>query len=108
MTNKQQTPAKTINNRALIQAVRRCLCDAIAPQVVEIHDHSHRHIHHRQYTGGAHLHITIIAADFAGISTLAQHRLINNLLKSWLDNGEIHALQLHTAAYHPCTEEVAS
>jgi len=43
----------------------------------------------------SHFNITIVSPEFEGKNLLAQHRMINALLKDELENS-IHALALHT------------
>ena len=46
--------------------------------------------------GGDHLHATVIAPQFAGLSRLEQHRMVYTAVQSRLDDGAIHALALTT------------
>ena len=48
--------------------------------------------------GGDHLHATVIAPQFAGLSRLEQHRLVYGAVQRRLDDGSIHALALKTRA----------
>jgi acid stress-induced BolA-like protein IbaG/YrbA len=45
---------------------------------------------------GQHFAATVIAEQFSGLTTIKQHRLVNDALKAYLDSGAIHALQLKT------------
>lgn len=45
---------------------------------------------------GDHLRATVVAAQFAGLSRLAQHRLVKAAVKERFDDGTIHALSLKT------------
>ncbi|MCB1537767.1 MAG: BolA family transcriptional regulator [Rhodospirillales bacterium] len=46
---------------------------------------------------GDHYAVIITAAAFAGLSRVAQHRLVQNALKGKLGT-DLHALQIHTRA----------
>ncbi|PLS68347.1 MAG: BolA family transcriptional regulator [Cyanobacteria bacterium M5B4] len=48
------------------------------------------------YNDGQHFTAIVIAEQFAGQTMIKQHRLVNDALKSYLDDGSIHALQLKT------------
>jgi acid stress-induced BolA-like protein IbaG/YrbA len=45
---------------------------------------------------GQHFSAIVIAEQFSGLTTIKQHRLVNDALKAHLDSGTIHALQLKT------------
>ncbi|MBA2709218.1 MAG: BolA family transcriptional regulator [Tatlockia sp.] len=62
------------------------------PQFLNIEDESFMH----NVPDGAETHfkLTIVAEKFTGLSKLARHRLINQLLSSELNSG-LHALSLH-------------
>jgi len=45
---------------------------------------------------GDHLRATVVAAQFAGLSRIAQHRLVKAAVKERFDDGTIHALSLKT------------
>ena len=50
-------------------------------------------------TGTAdHLHATVIAPQFEGVSRIDQHRMVKAAVRSRFDDGSIHALSLKTAA----------
>jgi stress-induced morphogen len=46
--------------------------------------------------GGDHLRATVTAEQFAGLSRIAQHRLVYAAVQDRLDDGSIHALSLKT------------
>jgi len=48
--------------------------------------------------GGDHLAADVVAAQFAGLSRIEQHRLVYAAVQSRLDDGAIHALALKTRA----------
>lgn len=48
--------------------------------------------------GGDHLWASVVAPQFAGVSLIAQHRMVYAAVKARLDDGTIHALALKTRA----------
>ncbi len=46
--------------------------------------------------GGDHLFAEVIAPQFADLSRLEQHRLVYAAVKTYMDDGTIHALALKT------------
>ena len=48
------------------------------------------------YSDGAHIEVIITSARFKNLSIIDQHRLINETLKDFLQNGTIHALKIKT------------
>jgi stress-induced morphogen len=46
--------------------------------------------------GGDHLRATVEAPQFAGLSRIAQHKLVYAAVQDRLDDGSIHALSLKT------------
>lgn len=70
------------------------LADRLAvlqPQALDIEDESHRHAGHAGAGGGGHYKLTVVAAAFAGKSTMARHRLVYEAAGD-LMRGPIHAL----------------
>jgi acid stress-induced BolA-like protein IbaG/YrbA len=45
---------------------------------------------------GNHFQAVVIAAQFAGLTMIKQHRMVNDALKEYLDSGQLHALALKT------------
>lgn len=50
-----------------------------------------------------HFRLTIISEKFRGMPLLKRHRLVYSFLKSMLDSGEIHALNLQLHDKKPTT-----
>lgn len=76
------------------------LKEAFRPERLEVLDESARHAGHQPgMTGDAetHMRIRIVANAFAGLSRVARHRAINDLLKPEFDAG-LHALAIEAAA----------
>lgn len=82
----------TIDRIALI----RTRLAALEPTTLDIRDDSHLHAGHAGAEGGAgHYHVRIFATCFAGLSRVARHRLVYDLLQDLIPYP-IHALALDT------------
>ena len=78
-------PRQTLIHQAL---------QALAPTHLEVLDESHLHHGHAgALTGKGHFRVRIRSAQFAGLSLLAQHRLIYSALGGLMDS-DIHALAI--------------
>ena len=49
-----------------------------------------------QTGGGDHFHVTVVDGSFAGLSLVAQHRLVYDALAAPLGDGTIHELRITT------------
>ncbi len=76
-------PAQTIEAR---------LREALAPQELEVRDDSHLHAGHAGAREGGHYAVRIRSARFAGLATLARHRLVYDAL------GPLGPLGIHALA----------
>jgi BolA protein len=66
----------------------------LSPTALTIVDESAKHAGHAGAgAGGGHYRLRIVAAAFAGLSTLARHRLVNDAVGDLL-HGPIHALSI--------------
>lgn len=75
-------------------AAIRARLAALEPQSVEIIDDSALHAGHAgARSGGGHYRLTIVSARFAGLGTVARHRLIYQTLGD-LMKRDIHALAI--------------
>ncbi|MBB4568219.1 BolA family protein [Rhizobium leucaenae] len=80
--------------------IEKKLNDAFAPERLAVINESHLHAGHQPDmtgTGETHIRIRIISAKFTGMTRLARHRAITELLKPELDAG-LHALAVEPAA----------
>ena len=79
-----------------IQIYKSELIQHLAPQVIEIEDDSHLHAGHSGHTseGASHLRLFIVSDQFAGLSRVARHRLVYDILGSWMKKN-IHALVIN-------------
>lgn len=81
------------------QRVREKLIAALRPTRLDVINESDLHAGHRGSpgTGESHFRVLIVADAFAGLSRVARHRMVNEILKD--DVGHrIHALALATYA----------
>jgi BolA protein len=71
---------------------------ALEPTHLDIIDDSTRHAGHAgARSGGGHFLVTIVSPRFAGLSTMARHRLVYDAAGD-LMNGPIHALSITARA----------
>ena len=76
------------------------LSEAFSPERLEVINESHLHAGHGPDFDGAgetHMRIRIVSARFAGLSRVARHRAVNDLLKSEFEAG-LHALAIEATA----------
>jgi BolA protein len=73
---------------------------AFSPERLDVINESHLHAGHQpgfDGEGETHMRIRIVSAAFAGMSRVARHRAINEVVKAELDAG-LHALAVEAAA----------
>jgi len=73
---------------------------AFSPERLEVLNESHLHAGHQpgfDGEGETHMRIRIVSSAFAGMSRVARHRAINEVVKAELDAG-LHALAVEAAA----------
>src|SRR5690606_36342774 len=77
------------------ERIRAALAAAFSPSLLEIADTSHLHHGHAgaRPEGETHYSIRIRAPAFAGLSRVARHRLVNDVLKPEFETG-LHALSI--------------
>jgi BolA protein len=73
--------------------IETALIEGLGPLHLEVVDESHQH----SVPEGAqsHFKVLVVSEQFAGLGSVARHRLVNGLLKGEFDGG-LHALALHT------------
>jgi BolA protein len=84
----------------LQSSIEEKLLAAFAPERLSVLNESHLHAGHQPDitgTGETHMRVRIVSARFAGMTRLARHRAITELLKPELDAG-LHALAVEPAA----------
>jgi BolA protein len=82
------------------QSIEAKLTEAFAPERLMVINESHLHAGHQESfdgSGETHMRVRIVSAAFAGMSRVARHRAINELLKPELDAG-LHALAVEPSA----------
>jgi BolA family transcriptional regulator, general stress-responsive regulator len=79
-------------------ALRMRLQDLLAPTSLEVLDESWQHAGHAGADGscfGTHFRVRIASPMFAGRTRVAQHRLVYDALRDFVDQG-LHALAIET------------
>lgn len=83
---------------ATVERIRELVQDALRPERLEIHDDSAAHAGHAGAAGGkGHFRLHVVSERFAGLTPLARHRLVHQVLAELLET-RIHALALKTDA----------
>ena len=79
--------------------IRTKLATALAPVELAVVNESHLHAGHHGSpgTGESHFRVRIVAPVFAGLSRIARHRRVNEVLAEELAGG-VHALAMTTLA----------
>ena len=80
--------------------IEAALDAAFSPERLDVINESHLHAGHQpDFDGGGetHMRVRIVAPAFAGMSRVARHRAINDLVKAQFDAG-LHALAVEAAA----------
>lgn len=79
--------------------LRQKLIEALEPHRLDVVNESELHAGHRSSpgTGDSHYRVLVVSPKFAGLSRVARHRLVNDVLREDLAGG-IHALALATYA----------
>jgi BolA protein len=81
----------SIERKPIIQAR---LEQALAPLKLEIIDESYKHIGHEgAKTGASHFAVSIVSAEFEGLSSIKRHQLIYDILGDLIPQ-DIHALKI--------------
>jgi BolA protein len=87
-----------MSNQERIALFQNALQKQLQPLDLLIEDESHLHAGHAGAAGGAgHFRIKITAQAFAGLNSVARHRLVYGALKEFMPH-EIHALAIHALA----------
>ncbi len=80
-----------------LAAIESRLQAVLAPESLEVVDDSQQHVGHAGARGGGHYTVTIVSARFAGLNTLARHRLVYEALAE-LMRADVHALSIRALA----------
>jgi len=77
-----------------LERIRLALEAALAPQLLEVEDDSHRHAGHAGARDGrGHFNVTVVSEAFAGKPPLARHRTVYVALGEMMQT-DIHALSI--------------
>jgi BolA protein len=77
-----------------IDELRERLGERFPDARIEIDDDTHLHAGHAGAAGGAgHFRVRVVGARFAGLSTVARHRLVYDAVRDWMPH-RIHALSI--------------
>lgn len=80
--------------RPTADELRARLAAAFPGAGVEVRDDSHLHAGHAGASGGAgHFSVRIVSAAFAGMRTVARHRLVYDPVRDWMPH-RVHALSI--------------
>jgi BolA family transcriptional regulator, general stress-responsive regulator len=85
---------------SLQRRIEEKLVEAFHPERLMVINESGQHAGHQpEFDGGGetHMRVRIVSSAFTGMSRVARHRAINDLLKPELDAG-LHALAVEPAA----------
>lgn len=79
-----------------IQVYEALLVQHLQPLSIAIVDDSHLHAGHVGHTsaGASHLTLNIVSDHFQGLSRVARHRLVYDVLVDWM-KSDIHALVIN-------------
>lgn len=91
------TNAPTTPPAPLAERMAEALRTALAPAALEVLDESWRHEGHAGANGtgvGTHFLVRIRASAFAGKPRVAQHRLVYDALRPFIDHEGVHAIAI--------------
>jgi len=88
----------------ITSSIKQKLEEIFNPSQLEVIDESHKHAHHRgaaehSAQGGSeesHIHVIIVSAAFAGMTTLAKHRAVMEAVSK--EVAQIHAFSVEAKA----------
>lgn len=80
--------------RPALAEIRQRLADAFPGAGITLRDDSAKHAGHPGAAGGGgHFHVRIVSGRFAGLGTVARHRLVYDAVHDWMPQ-RIHALAI--------------
>lgn len=84
---------------SLEQNLREKLMIGLNPVRLDVINESEKHAGHRSSpgTGESHFRVLVVSEKFSGLSRVARHRMVNQLIAEELTGG-VHALALATHA----------
>lgn len=94
-----EKPEERGQNMSLQSRIETKLNAAFSPERLIVVNESHLHAGHHpdvDGTGETHMRVRIVSSAFNGMTRIARHRAINEILKEEIDAG-LHALALEPA-----------
>ena len=79
----------------LYNKIEKRLHEQLDIDQMDIKDDTGRHIHHKNFDGGAHLSAVIISSSFEGLNLIERHKKVYNALHDMIKR-EIHAFSMKT------------
>ena len=73
--------------------IEAALREALAPTALAVRDDSHLHAGHAGALEGRHFSVVVTSARFEGLTRVARHRLVYDVLQALMPRG-IHALAI--------------
>ncbi|MGM9513694.1 BolA family protein [Roseateles sp. DB2] len=83
--------------RASMAVIEQRLREGLQPELLEVHDDSARHAGHAGAREGGHYTVRIVSERFRGLTRVARHRLVYDLMAELMRQG-IHALVIDAKA----------
>ena len=85
------------------ESIEKKIAEELSPEVLVVNDDSEKHANHKGLHDGhagvrsneSHFSVTVVSEQFAGMTPIKRHRLVNSILQKEFDDG-LHALQLST------------
>lgn len=90
-----------IPGKQLADHMARHLQQTLSPTQLEVIDESHQHEGHPGANGtgfGTHFRVRIAGPRLAGLGRVAQHRLVYDALRDYIDQQGVHALAIEASA----------
>lgn len=85
----------------MIEQFTQALLKAMPQAIIQFIDEADKHIGHAN-SGQGHYALHIASPELNGLSKIAQHRLIYNILQPWMNAG-IHALSIQVNHFNSTT-----
>lgn len=83
--------------RASMAVIEQRLREGLQPELLEVQDDSARHAGHAGAREGGHYTVRIVSERFRGLTRVARHRLVYDLMAELMRQG-IHALVIDAKA----------
>lgn len=83
--------------RASLAVIEQRLREGLQPELLEVQDDSARHAGHAGAREGGHYTVRVVSERFRGLTRVARHRLVYDLMAELMRQG-IHALAIDAKA----------